>query len=254
MFESSAHLEIKDIDINCDVGEGEGNENKLFPLISSCNIACGGHAGNVDLMRKLVRLSKEHNIKVGAHPSYPDRENFGRISLELPKEEFLGSIRNQLRTMMRILNEEDGELHHIKPHGALYNDIAKDREKAELFLEAISAYRRNTKLFVPYKSIVEEIALSKGWELVREAFGDRNYNDDLSLVSRKDDRALIEVPFMVLDHIVRMVNEHQVKSVTGNLHPMKADTICIHGDTPTALQILEYLSTELSKHQIRITK
>ena len=247
-------MDIKDIDINCDVGESEGNESQLFPFISSCNIACGAHAGNVELIEQLVGLAKKQNIHVGAHPSYPDRENFGRVSLNLPKDTLLLSIRDQLKAFSGVLADQKVKLHHIKPHGALYNDIAKDIEKAKTFLEAISEYRKDTMLFVPFNSVIEELALSMGWKLAREGFGDRNYNDDWSLVSRREEKALIKAPKKVLHHIVFMVNEGKVKTVKGNLLPMAVDTICIHGDTPTSLQILEYLSSELPKYQIRIRK
>ncbi|MBT8183827.1 MAG: LamB/YcsF family protein, partial [Eudoraea sp.] len=169
------------IDINSDVGEGLGNEKDLFPYLSSCNIACGGHVGDASSIREIVLLSKTYQLKAGAHPSYPDPENFGRITMKYTKAHLIESIRNQLALISDILKEEGEELHHIKPHGALYNDVASDPEMAVTLLEAIAKFREDTILYVPYNSQIERLALEGGFMIWREAFGDRNYNDDLSL-------------------------------------------------------------------------
>ena len=242
------------IDINCDVGEGVGNETELFPHISSCNIACGGHAGDPESIRSIIRLSKSYHLKIGAHPSYPDRDNFGRISVEISRDQLIDTIRQQLAVIIDILQEEGGELHHIKAHGALYNDIAKDAELAAIFLEAIHSFKEEAVLYVPYNSVIERLAQLKGFNIALEAFGDRNYNTDLSLVSRRKSNALIETPKAVLKHILSIVRDKKVKTITGKHIPIKADTVCIHGDTPTAVQILQYLSKELGKYNIQLLK
>ncbi len=242
------------IDINCDVGEGMGNEEELFAHISSCNIACGGHAGDLALVRQLTILSKRHSVKVGAHPSYPDRENFGRVSLDLSKDQLKMSIRDQLAGFTEVLEHEKVSLHHIKPHGALYNDIACSVGLARIFLDAIEQFRNRVMLYVPYGSSIENEALVRGFKIAREAFGDRNYNDDLSLVSRKKANSLIEEPKAVLDHVISMIRDNKVITATGKSLKIKADTICIHGDTPSALQILAYLTSELTKYNIEIKK
>jgi UPF0271 protein len=242
------------IDINCDVGEGIGNESALFPYISSCNIACGGHAGDLDTMSEVVRLAKKFRIKVGAHPSYPDRENFGRKSLKIEKGLLIESIRKQINCLETILKSADIELHHIKAHGALYNDIAGDLHLSKIFLESIQAYKDGTLIYVPYGSAIEEEALNQSYKISREAFGDRNYNEDLSLVSRLSSQALIEDPKEVLDHIVSMVKNNEVNTLGGEKKTIMADTFCIHGDTSTALQILMYLSDELPKQHIFLKK
>jgi UPF0271 protein len=242
------------IDINCDVGEGIGNESALFPYISSCNIACGGHAGDLDTMSEVVRLAKKFRIKVGAHPSYPDRENFGRKSLKIKKGLLIESIRKQINCLETILKSADIELHHIKAHGALYNDIAGDLHLSKIFLESIQAYKDGTLIYVPYGSAIEEEALNQSYKISREAFGDRNYNEDLSLVSRLSSQALIEDPKEVLDHIVSMVKNNEVNTLGGEKKTIMADTFCIHGDTSTALQILMYLSDELPKQHIFLKK
>ena len=227
------------------MGEGVGNEAEVLPYVSSCNIACGGHAGDKATMRWVVSIAKKHQVKIGAHPSYPDMPNFGRVSMDLPPNELIGTVREQISQLVSICTEEGVKLHHIKAHGALYNDIAKGGDLAQVFLEAIEPYKAAILLYVPAGSEFSKLAINKGFKTKSEAFGDRNYNNDLSLVSRKNDNALIIAPKLVLEHVLRMVREQKVLTVSGRLEDMHADTYCIHGDTPNALQILTYLSKEL---------
>ncbi|MFD2098474.1 5-oxoprolinase subunit PxpA [Flagellimonas iocasae] len=245
-------MEGWDIDINCDVGEGVGNEAEIFPFISSCNIACGGHAGNTETMTQIVKLAQHHNVKIGAHPSYPDRENFGRQVMDISKQELQKSIIEQLKSFGAILTQEGGEMHHIKAHGALYNQTAKDKNLAETYLEAIQEYKTQTVLYVPFGSVIAELALQQGFDIWYEAFGDRNYNSDLSLVNRKQANALIQDPEQVLEHILAIIKEGHVRAVSGEFINIDAKTLCIHGDTPSALEILMYLSQEFSKHQVQL--
>lgn len=242
------------VDINCDVGEGVGKEAQLLPLINSCNIACGGHTGDLESVTEVVKLAKINNVKVGAHPSYPDKANFGREVMTIPDSELRQSILNQLRIFDEVLKKEEIQLHHIKAHGALYNETTKNGKLAELYLETIKEYRSKAYLYIPYGSIIASIAAEKGFKLMYEAFGDRNYNKDLSLVSRKIDNALIEEPEKVLQHILPIIKEGKVKVVTGEKIKIKAETICIHGDTSSALEILMYLSEELPKYKVQIQK
>ncbi|NJB70081.1 UPF0271 protein [Saonia flava] len=241
-----------EIDINCDVGEGMGNEEKLFPFISSCNIACGGHAGDSNTMDEVVQLAIKNDIKIGAHPSYPDKANFGRISLNIPLLELQESIKKQINSLILVLKKNKAPLHHIKPHGALYNDIAMNLEMATVFLEAIEQYKEDVYLYVPYNSVIEELAKENGYKIKREAFGDRNYNADLGLVSRSLPNALITSPKDVMKHLLHMIKNQNIKTSDGEIVEIYADTYCIHGDTPNALKILMYLSVELSKLNIYI--
>ncbi|WP_419211255.1 5-oxoprolinase subunit PxpA [Maribacter sp. X9] len=239
------------IDINCDVGEGIGNESDLFPMISSCNIACGGHAGSKETIRTCLRLAQKYKVNIGAHPSYPDRENFGRISMDMPEREFIESVQGQMELFLNECDSLGVSLHHIKPHGALYNDIAKDTSKAQLFLTAINPYKANVFLYVPFGSVIEELALTQNFEVKREAFADRNYNADLSLVSRKQKNALLTKAKDVLDHVLLMFDENMVKSIDGQKIPLMADTYCIHGDTPSAFQILTYITERFANLNIQ---
>ena len=242
------------IDINCDVGEGVGNEAELFPHISSCNIACGGHAGDMDSMANVIRLAKHNHVKIGAHPSYPDRPNFGREVMDIPASKLMQSIKAQLNNFCGILERENGQLHHIKAHGALYNQTAKDLGLANMYLEAVEDYKSVAPLYVPFGSVIAKVALNKGFQLWYEAFADRNYNDDLSLVSRKQGNALIQEPKKVLEHILPIIKEEQVVGIMGNKIRIKAKTFCVHGDTASALEILVYLTQELPKHRVRLLK
>jgi len=242
------------IDINCDVGEGKGNESALFPHISSCNIACGGHAGDINTMSEIVQLAQKFEIKVGAHPSYPDKENFGRKSMKIEKSLLKSSIQKQIKELESILIRANMQLHHIKAHGALYNDIAGDLELAMIYLESIQGYKDQVLLYLPYDSAIEIAARNQGYKISLEAFGDRNYNEDLSLVSRNSTQAMIEEPKKVLEHILSMVIYKEVFTLNGVKVPISADTFCIHGDTTTALQILMYLSDELPKQHIFLKK
>ena len=242
------------IAINCDVGEGVVNEAMLYPYISSCSIACGGHTGDKLSMTAAVELAKQHQVKIGAHPSYPDKQNFGRVSMSIPSAELHATIQKQIADLALVCKKEAAELHHIKPHGALYNDIAKDGKLAGIFLDAIEKYKTSLKLYVPPNSVVARKALQKGFEIVLEAFADRNYTENLHLVSRKEKNALITDPKKVLEHIVLIIKKHRVLATSGMKIPMSADTFCVHGDTSSALQILAYLSKELPNHNIFLDK
>ena len=247
-------MEKKIIDINCDLGEGIGNEEHILPLISSCSIACGGHAGDDKTIREVARLAKQHNVKVGAHPSYPDKENFGRATMLMAKDELIDSIKRQVDNFSSILKEENIELHHIKAHGALYNDIAVDATLACTFLESIGEYKDTALLYVPFNSAIEGEALVAGFKIKYEAFGDRNYTFEGFLISRQEENALIEEPQAALEHIARMVHEREVKLPGGKRIRMLADTYCIHGDTPSALEILTYISNHQTMYNLQIKK
>lgn len=233
---------MKKIDINCDVGEGVDNETVLLPFIQSCNIACGAHAGDEQLMRKIVKLSLENNIKIGAHPSYPDKENFGRKSINIPAKELMFSIQFQINLLNNIILEEGGILFHIKPHGALYNDIAKNRALSLTFLEAIKSYKNSVKLVVPFNSIIAKNALKQGFEIIYEAFADRNYNDDLSLVSRNETNAVLTDINEIEKHVKGMLFNNEVVTISGKKKVIIADTFCVHSDTDNAVEIVKKLA------------
>jgi len=243
-------MQKKVIDINCDVGEGIGNEALIFPFISSCNIACGGHAGDAHSMREMVQLAKKNKLKIGAHPSYPDKLNFGRVHMQMSKAKFRESIQEQLAALDATLLQEEVAMHHIKAHGALYNDLAGDPRLASEFLKNIAPYKQQCYLYVPYGSAIATEATRYGFNFLYEAFGDRAYTNNYSLAPRRLAGAVIEDPDTVLRQLLLMIREQKVRTLNGSDIPMEAHTFCIHGDTPSALQILMYLAGELPKYGI----
>ena len=240
------------VDINADVGEGLNNEKDLMPYLSSCNIACGGHAGGAETMTNVIRLAKKYNIKIGAHPSFPDKKNFGRVVVNMSAADLYSSLKAQIRTLQSVLYKENVQLHHIKPHGALYNLASKDEKTAGVVIEVIKSISLPLKLYAPYNSIIAEVAIAENIEVTYEAFADRNYNNDLSLVSRKNNNAILNDKGVVLEHVLRMIQQQKVKTINGIEVEIIASTFCIHGDTEKALQILKYLNRELPKNRIEI--
>ena len=240
------------IAINCDVGEGVSNEHLLMPYISSCNIACGGHYGDVKTMDNTIAIANENNVLIGAHPSFPDKENFGRKILKMNPEALQKSIESQLLLFKSRLDLVGAKMNHIKPHGALYNLITVDVATAKIFLKAIDKYAKSVFLYVPYNSVIARLAIEKNIRVVYEVFADRNYNSDLSLVSRNQDNALITDAVAVFKHVVHMYQHQEVIAISGEKKPIIADTFCVHGDQEKALSILIYLSEHLKKQGIAI--
>lgn len=240
------------IDINIDVGEGIGNESLLMPYVSSCNIACGGHAGNSKTMRKVVELAKQHRIKIGAHPSFPDVENFGRKPMDMPCVALFASLKEQISNLMTIVQKENALLHHVKPHGALYNMAVTDTKIATTIIEVMKSIALPVKLYVPYKSVIETLALQNNIPVTYEAFADRNYNDDLTLVSRSEDNALIHDSDAMFEHVFHMIDKRKVKTVTGAEVAIKAETFCVHGDYLHAAELLKKLRMNLETVGIKI--
>lgn len=243
---------MKTIDINCDLGEGIENEELLMPFISSCNIACGGHYGDEKSIRKTIELALKKNVKIGAHPSFPDRENFGRKVINITPENLKEHLKSQLNLISSQLTRLHGKLHHIKAHGALYNLIAKDRETANVYLDAIEECTESVYLYLPYNSVVDILAKERNFKVKYEVFADRNYNNDLSLVSRTSDNALLIDPEKVINHVLFMIHNKAVKTIEKKSISITADTFCIHGDNKNALMILRELTDELKKQDIKI--
>jgi len=239
------------IDLNADLGEGKANDEALLKYVSSCNIACGGHIGNRSSILKTIQLAEKYNVKIGAHPSYPDSENFGRKSLDLPIDNLVESIDNQLFLFQQCIHETKAEWHHVKFHGALYNDLKTDTNKALALVNLIQKKYKGITLFVPPNSVVQTIAEYKV-PIKIEGFADRAYNEDLSLVSRQKPHAVYSSTKDVTHQVKTMVLENEIKTVNSKTIPIDVDTICIHGDTPKALEMVEILVSELKNHKIKI--
>ena len=230
------------ININCDLGEGLNNEHIIMPLINSCNIACGGHAGDSNSMIECVEISIKNEVLIGAHPSYPDRENFGRKKNDISRSELYYSLLDQIERLNSIAKSYGTKLHHIKAHGALYNQMFTDRDLSDFYLDTIKSFQEECYIYIPYNSEIEKSALEKGYRIMYEAFGDRLYNDNLSLVSRDNKDALINTPKSVIDQIYNIIDSKKIKSINGVYQSIKADTICIHSDTDNAVEILKEIN------------
>ncbi|WP_203292799.1 5-oxoprolinase subunit PxpA [Luteirhabdus pelagi] len=242
-----------EIDINADLGEGKGNDADIMPLISSCNIACGGHFGTDETMRTAIRLAKRHQVKIGAHPSFPDKDNFGREIMTLTKKELTETIFNQLLHFFAVAETEEATVHHIKLHGALYNYAVQDAPTADAVVEAITSTKIRPVLYVQYGSVLHRKAENL-LPLQFEAFLDRRYTDEGRLVSRSNDRALIEDSGEVWKQLQEMSIDKQVTTISGKKIPVEASTYCIHGDQPNSVAILKYLHQQMKNHPIQLSR
>ena len=232
------------MDINCDMGEIprllENNVySDLMDHVTSINLACGGHAGDVSMMRKLVRIAKRKNVRIGAHPSYPDRENFGRLELEMDPEELLRSICEQVRSLIRVAEEESVSISHIKPHGALYNQAAKDTHLARVIGNAVDRVAPDLDIMCLSGSLMVKILEDMGLKVVQEAFADRTYERDGGLRDRGSDRALITDPQKAADQARSIIEDKKIITFDGSEISLEAQTLCVHSDTPNAIAIAQ---------------
>lgn len=233
------------IDINCDLAEGGIYDERLMPLISSCNIACGGHFGNKNSVEIAVQLAIEHQVKIGAHPSYPDQEGFGREIMDMDLADLRKSLKSQVLLVKEIAERLGGRLHHIKPHGALYNELKYHEEKSRMLIELVQEVDENLVLFVPPKSVVKDLAKTKLKTFI-EGFADRAYESNFSLVSRSENGAVLHDKISILNRVKKMMNQGEVISVEGTILHQNFDTVCVHSDTQNSLEILEYLKLKLN--------
>jgi KipI family sensor histidine kinase inhibitor len=217
------------------------NDALIMPYIQSCTIACGGHAGDRESIRKTIQLAQKYKVKIGAHPSYPDRKNFGRKRLNISVEKLGQSIRAQLNVFFEVSNEEGADVHHLKLHGALYNDAANDDVLAKMVVNILRDYP-GLKLYAPFGSLWSNVA-SEGIELVPEGFIDRSYEADLSLRNRSKENAVIKDPAAAVQQLQQMLQG--TIQVNQEIMELKAKTYCIHGDNPNALAILKAIQKEL---------
>ena len=243
---------MKTIDINCDLAEGGSFDTQLMPLITSCSIACGGHYGTIDSMTEAVKLAKTYNVKIGAHPSYPDKTNFGRESMQMSSKDLKESLKSQITTLKKIADTHNYPITHIKPHGALYNDANSNPEIAKVILEILEELQLEMPLFVAPNSEISK--LSTGIiDIIKEGFCDRNYNEDYTLVSRKFSNAVIENTHDVVSHVMQMVTKNRVGVGKDVYIPIAVETICMHSDTHNAVEHLVVLREKLIAQNIQIT-
>src|SRR5215831_8594544 len=241
------------VDLNADLGEGSGHDNELFKLISSANIATGFHAGDSDTMHAAVRAAKEHSVAVGAHPSFFDRENFGRKELKICNEEVFDAVAYQLGIFQAIASALDVRPNHVKPHGALYNMAVRDAELATAIARAIKSVDPKLILFAPDNSELARAGEAHAVQIAREIFADRNYLNDGWLVPRTRPDALLHDPKEAGQRVLRMLREGKVRSVEGSDVNVRGETICVHGDTPGAVEFARELRTQLEREGVKIS-
>lgn len=240
------------VDINCDTGEGTGNDEALMPYISSANIACGYHAGDNESMRKTMELARRQGVAAGAHVSFPDKENFGRTEMSMSPDDIYEMVIQQVDLMTIIASSLSMHLHHVKPHGALYNQSAKDKKLARLIARAIHEYDEELILFGLSGSYSISEAKAIGMRTAAEAFADRSYQDDGSLTPRSQPGALLEDADQVTRQVLQLVQKGTVTSITGKEIPVVAETICIHGDGAHAVEFAAAIHDTLKQHGIAL--
>jgi UPF0271 protein len=248
---------MESIDLNCDMGEGFGvyslgNDEEIMPLVSSANIACGFHASTPSLMHETVKLAAKHGVAVGAHPSYPDLAGFGRRDMDVGRDELRDDLIYQIGALMAFCLAEGVPLRHVKVHGALYNRAAKDMVVARAVADAVKSVSGDLRLLCPFGSAMAEAAEQLGLAVTAEAFADRAYAADGSLLSRTLEGAVLHDPVLVARRALRMSREQQVEAADGTVIPLHFKSICVHGDTPGSAGMIREIRKVFEREGIRI--
>lgn len=240
------------IDINCDMGEGMDNDAALMPYISSANIACGYHAGNEETMQQTVALASRYGVAIGAHVSFLDKENFGRKEMELPPDVVYELVLQQLIILQKIVKMQAVSIKHVKPHGALYNMSARNKQLADIIARVVHDFDPSLMLVGLSDSHSINEAKTLGLQTASEAFADRRYEENGSLRSRSLPGALLEDADEVAEQVLKMVSNKTVIAITGKEIPVTAETICIHGDGKHAVEFAQTIYQNLKNHSIEI--
>jgi UPF0271 protein len=240
------------IDLNSDLGEGAGHDNEILDLVSSANIACGFHAGDPSSIFATIQAALERGVSLGAHPSFPDRENFGRSEMTMPSAEVYSNLAYQIGAFHALARAAGGHMNHVKAHGALYNMAARDRALADVIANAVFALDPKLILFAPSTGELEPAAAEVGLQTASEVFADRNYLPDGSLVPRSDARAFVHDPIEAAERIIRILAERKVRAVDGTDVEIFAATVCVHGDNPQAVEFVRRLRRRLELEDVEI--
>ena len=233
---------MKRVDLNCDMGEVAGDvtggvQEELLRYVTSANIACGGHAGDACMIQATIEQCLRQGVAIGAHPGYEDRANFGRIELKLNREEVATSVHRQVLALAEIAERCGARVGHVKPHGALYNQAARERELAAAIAAGVARWRKDVVLVGLAGSVMLEEFRAAGFGVAAEAFADRRYEAGGNLRSRKFEDALLRVPEEAAAQAVQIVEQSRVIAADGKALALNAESICIHGDTPGAVEI-----------------
>lgn len=245
------------VDLNCDMGESYGayqigNDEAIFPYITSANIACGFHAGDAAVMKKTVKLALKYDVAIGAHPGLPDLQGFGRREMDISSAEAYDMVVYQIGALLGFVQSEGGALRHVKPHGALYNMAAVDAGLAEAIAEAVYKVNPFLVLYGLSGSELTKAGSKIGLRVANEVFADRTYLDDGNLTPRKWPEALISTEEQAVGQSLQMVREGVVSSINGLVVSIKADTICLHGDTEHAAAFAAKIHTAFKEKNIAL--
>lgn len=245
------------VDLNSDLGESFGRfvvglDEKVIPYISSANVACGYHASDPVVMEKTVKTAKEHNVRVGAHPGFPDLMGFGRRNMDITPAEAKAYTLYQISALSGFCKAQGVEMQHVKPHGAFYNTAARDYELSKVICEAIYAFDRNLIVMGLSGGELVRAAKDMGLRTALEVFADRAYEEDGSLVNRRKEGAMITDETQAIARVVRMIKEGKVTAITGKDIEIKADSICVHGDGEKAVAFVEKIRETLENEGIQI--
>jgi UPF0271 protein len=243
---------MRAIDLNCDMGEGCGNDDVLLEFVSSANIACGFHAGDADTMRRTAELALAKSVAIGAHPSFPDRENFGRTNMNLSPDEVTDIVSEQIAAMQNVCREIAATLHHVKPHGALYNMAAKEASLAEAIARAVQNVDADLIMYGLSGSFLITEAQRLGLKTASEVFADRTYTAEGTLTPRSQPNALIDSADESINQVLQMVEKGTVTATNGSEVPIEVETICIHGDGPHAVDFAKAIKTRLEQEGIKV--
>jgi UPF0271 protein len=225
------------IDINADLGEGMGNDETLLGIVSSANIACGGHAGSLELMRQTARLALMKGVRIGAHPSFPDRENFGRTPMQMAKSELVESLIEQISALEAIVRDEGGRLFHVKPHGALNNLACQDADLAALIVGVVQDFDPGLALLAPALSKLYEAGRAAGLSVLAEIYADRAYDESGMLLARSLPGAVIHEPELCAMQVRAMIKQGGIITQSGQVLPCQIDSLCVHGDNAQAVEV-----------------
>ena len=240
------------IDINVDTGEGFNNESKIIPLISSCNIACGGHVGDLISIRKVLEYAKLYNTRIGAHPSFMDKENFGRKHIDVKSDELFSDLFTQIKRVVTISKKIGTKFSYIKPHGALYHSVCNNKYYAEILINLISLNMPEVLLMGLPNCVAQELAKKSGVGYIKEGFADRVYEEDGSLRSRKLKGAVINNKEEILSQFLKLCKGQPIKSYSGKEILIQVDSICFHGDHDGAEENIEFIVNSAKNYGIKI--
>ncbi|AWB10949.1 MAG TPA: 5-oxoprolinase subunit PxpA [Thermodesulfobium narugense] len=244
------------VDLNSDVGESFGvykyGSTEIIKFVSSVNIACGMHAGDPMVILKTVEIAEKNNVAIGAHPGYPDLIGFGRREFHMSKDELYAYTLYQIGSLYSFLRAKKLDIQHVKPHGSLYNKIAKDKNEAHAFLSAVRDFSKDLLVFLPPSSKSEEVALELGLKVVREGFLDRAYNSDGTLVARNIPGAILKDEDFVVRRAVDMILNKSLKTIDNKTITVDFQTFCVHSDTPGAENFVKKLLKVFSDNNILI--